>query len=431
MKHILPAMNILCAATVFSVLSLFGQDAKRPAPTQLQANPQNRPFIADEKIIYRSPEPEKVRDYTPALLEGFNGRFIAAIDLGGPGTNILDGPRTGNPSSPGGNQVRVFLSDDRGETWRDTPTRLPMKHEILFKAGDFLYMIGHANKLLITRSDDNGETWSEPALLDDKAVWHQSCGAVDHFEGKIFLAYEQRHPKGHVWPGTKPVLLAAKETDDLTKRESWRFSQPFDPDYLMTLGNPVGINVRPPRFYHSPVSAGGILETNVVRPKTGPFADKDGHTVALLMRANTGHPDIGAVLKGTENPDGTLSIGRFEAAGGMEWFFIHIPGANMKFHLAFDSVTNLFWLVHSQMDGIHHDRSRLALSYSPDLLNWTFAGLVAAAPSYNSARHYATMIISGDDIFILSRSGDEHAHSPHDGNITTFHRVLNFRKLIY
>ena len=105
MTHILPAMNTLCAVTVFSFLSLFGQDAKRPAPTQLQANPQNRPFIADEKIIYRSSEPEKVRDYTPALLEGFNGRFIAAIDLGGPGTNTLDGPRTSKPSTPSGNRL--------------------------------------------------------------------------------------------------------------------------------------------------------------------------------------------------------------------------------------------------------------------------------------------------------------------------------------
>ena len=46
-------------------------------------------MIANEKIIYRSPDPANIYLYTPALLEGFNGRFIAAVDLGGPGTDKL------------------------------------------------------------------------------------------------------------------------------------------------------------------------------------------------------------------------------------------------------------------------------------------------------------------------------------------------------
>jgi hypothetical protein len=41
------------------------------------------------------------------------------------------------------------------------------------------------------------------------------------------------------------------------------------------------------------------------------------------------------------------------------------------------------------------------------------------------------MLIDGEDLCIVSRSGDEHARTAHDGNIITFHRVRNFRSLVY
>ena len=95
-------------------------------------------MIANEKIIYRSPDPANIYLYTPALLEGFNGRFVAAVDLGGPGTDKLTGPQSDLGDYKTGNQIRVLLSDDRGNTWRETSARIPMMHEILFKAGNAL-----------------------------------------------------------------------------------------------------------------------------------------------------------------------------------------------------------------------------------------------------------------------------------------------------
>ena len=43
----------------------------------------------------------------------------------------------------------------------------------------------------------------------------------------------------------------------------------------------------------------------------------------------------------------------------------------------------------------------------------------------------ASMDIDGEDLVILSRSGDRDAYSAHDGNIITLHRVKNFRDLVY
>jgi len=63
--------------------------------------------------------------------------------------------------------------------------------------------------------------------------------------------------------------------------------------------------------------------------------------------------------------------------------------------------------------------------------DWCFAALVAVGPVEHGSRHYASMVIDGDDLHILSRSGDEKAYNAHNGNIITFHTVENFRDLVY
>ena len=382
-------------------------------------------LLAGEKVITTSPNPDSIYLYTPAIAEGFGGRFVVSVDYGGPGTYSLDGPKSDFGDYKAGNQIRVLLSDDKGKTWRETPARIPMMHEILFKAGGSLYMIGHSGRLLITRSDDNGETWSEPAVLCPEPRWHQSCTAVDVYDGKVTLVYEKWVAENHKWPGVGPVLMQAREDADLTDPSNWKFSELYNPDDDMEAARPSGIPVNAP-------GAPGMLETNVIRVHNpaNPFYDATGKSVALLARASTGFPDIGVMLKGYEREDGSLAIGRFRKNEG-EVYFVHIPGGDLKFHILYDPESRLYWLLHSQIDGRMNYRRRLALSYSPDLLRWTFAGLVAVGPTDHSARHYATMIQDGDDLFIVSRSGDERARTAHDGNIVTFHRIKDFRKLIY
>lgn len=382
-------------------------------------------LLAGEKVLTTSPNPDSIYLYTPAIAEGFGGRFVVAVDYGGPGTYSLDGPKSDFGDYKAGNQIRVLLSDDKGRTWRETPARIPMMHEILFKAGGSLYMIGHSGRLLITRSDDNGETWSEPAVLCPEPRWHQSCTAVDVYDGKVTLVYEKWVAEKHKWPGVGPVLMQAREDADLTDPSNWKFSELYNPDDDMEAARPSGIPVNAP-------GAPGMLETNVIRVHNpaNPFYDATGKSVALLARASTGFPDIGVMLKGYEREDGSLAIGRFRKNEG-EVYFVHIPGGDLKFHILYDPESRLYWLLHSQIDGRMNYRRRLALSYSPDLLRWTFAGLVAVGPTDHSARHYATMIQDGDDLFIVSRSGDERARTAHDGNIVTFHRIKDFRKLIY
>jgi hypothetical protein len=381
-------------------------------------------LVGSESVIAVSPCADSIYLYTPAIAEGFDGRFVVAVDYGGPGTSSLDGPKSDFGDYGTGNQIRVLLSDDRGRHWRETSSRIPMMHEILFKAGESLYMIGHSRRLMITRSDDNGETWSEPSVLCAEGRWHQSCTAVDVSDGKVTLAYEKWVSDGHPWPGVGPVLMQAPVSADLTLPSSWKFSELYNPDPVMEAARPAGLPLEGDGH-------AGMLETNVVRvvDPSRPFYDPSGRSVVLLSRANTGMPDIGVLLRGRELEDGSLTIDRWPRKDG-EVMFAHIPGGHLKFYILYDAVSGLFWLLHSQSDGRMNERRWLALSYSPDLLRWTFAGLVAVGPTDRSARHYATMIVDGDDLCIVSRSGDENARNAHDGNIVTFHRVRNFRKLV-
>ena len=406
-------LGILLAAVTASVLA------------SCRSGGKDSHIVASEVVITESPAPDSVFLYTPGIVEGFDGRLVVSVDYGGPGTSVLDGSRSDFGDYKSGNQLRVLLSDDEGKTWRETSARIPMMHEILFKAGKSLYMIGHSGRLLITRSDDNGETWSEPSVLCPEPRWHQSCAPVDIHDGKITLVYEKWVSDGHPWPGVGPVLMQAKVDDDLTEASSWKFSDLYNPDEDMEASRPSGIPLTDP-------GKAGILETNVIRvyDEKNPFYDPSGKSVVLMMRASVGLPDIGVMMRGVEKPDGSLAVEKL-TKNGREMYFAHIPGADLKFYVVYAPESRLYWLLHSQMDGRMNYRRRLALSYSPDLLKWTFAGLVAVGPSDNAARHYASMIIHGDDLLIVSRSGDERARNSHDGNLVTFHRVKDFRSLIY
>ena len=79
----------------------------------------------------------------------------------------------------------------------------------------------------------------------------------------------------------------------------------------------------------------------------------------------------------------------------------------------------------------NNERRRLTLHFSRNLVDWCFAGLVAVGEMEKASRHYASMAIDGEDLLVLSRSGDWRARSAHDGNLITLHRVKNFRTLVY
>ena len=88
---------------------------------------------------------------------------------------------------------------------------------------------------------------------------------------------------------------------------------------------------------------------------------------------------------------------------GKKVIYLPLPGGQMRFHITWDDETQLFWLLSTQTTG----------------------------ETEKESRHYASMEIDGDDLVLVSRSGSPNAYSPHNVDLITFHRIKNFRSLIY
>jgi len=431
----------------------FGADAapgEKPAPSESgwRVHP-----LATESIVYRSPLPDCVYCYTPGLALCPNGRIIATMDLGGSGLKRLPKPKVG-----AGRGI-VFTSDDHGKTWTYR-TNFPFLHARPFVAGGALYVLGHRGDIAVIRSDDWGETWSEPVELTTDQRWHQSACNVIYAKGCVYLVMERRMGgKVRCWAVSElaPVLMRAKVDDDLTKRESWTFATelPFHeavPDKELEW---FGVPFFPafyPECFHPALRRGcaptGWLEANVVR-----FVDPDhywfdpkGNTFHIWMRAHTGTTNLAAICKVVEKDDGSMETMLETVPSGKKVVFVPCPGGQMRFHVLYDEKTKLYWLLSSQStDSMtradrlpkerynlpNNERHRLQLHFSRNCVDWCFAGLVAVGASPKRSRHYASMIIDGEDLHVLSRSGDKDAASAHDGNIITFHTIKRFRRLVY
>ncbi len=412
--------------------------------------------LADEFVaVGESPDPRNMPLYTPSILALPDGRLVAAYERGGTGRQ--------------NNAAYTFLltSDDGGRTWTQRGA-LRMTHARLFRAGKSIWYLGQRGDLQIARSDDRGETWSTQAALTKGQSWHQSACNVWHAGGHVYLVMERRvgnENKAWAVGALAPVLMRAREDADLTQRASWTFASELVfadliPGYrqnepaLEMFGVPffrqgfpdrAPVATTPKRRTMSPI---GWLETNVVQilDPDHVWHDPAGRTFHLLMRAHTGGTGYAALAKVVEQPDGSMVTQLERAPSGKTMLFVPMPGGQMRFHICYDTKTKLYWLLSSQAtdsmtrpdrlpaeryDLPNNERHRLTLHFSRNLVDWCFAGLVTKTASPKEARHYAAMDIDGDDLVILSRSGDARAKSAHDGNLITFHRVRGFRELVY
>jgi hypothetical protein len=439
-----------CPSILFRCLAVCLLCAGRPAPAT-EGGPI-RP-VADEFVtVGESPDPMHVPLYTPSILRLPSGRLLAAYERGGA------------EGRAGGRHTPILSSDDHGATWVQRG-ELRITHGRLFLAGGKVYYLGHKGDLQIAVSPDDGTTWSDQVALTSGQRWHQSACNVWPARGQVYLVMERRTSDAlKAWPvgALAPVLLRAREDADLTKRESWTFaSELVFADLLAGYKrNEVALDYFGVPFFQqaypdrAPVggrrtmSPMGWLETNVVQildPNHFWF-DPTGRTFHLFMRAHTGGTGYAALAKVVEQPDGTMTTQLETAPSGKKMLYLPLPGGQMRFHVCYDARTKLYWLLGSQAtdsmtraellpreryDLPNNERHRLVLHFSRNMTDWCFAGVVAIGRSPKEARHYASMDIDGDDLVILSRSGDARAKSAHDGNLITFHRVRNFRQLAY
>lgn len=426
-----------------------------------------KPLADNHTIVKRSDNPQKDFLYTPSVLNLKNGRILVSLDIS---------DRRGE----------IYASDDGGLSWT-LKCRRVFTHARLFSDGDTVYLIGHRGDLVVFVSHDNGDSWSDGSLLTTDEKWHQSACSVCYKNGYIYLVMEKRILKdGENFPYwcpaiLAPVVLRGKLGTDLTRRENWLFSEelsfreilpdddipdwfgiPFfttpyklHPDKNYTISTDdyknrydYDADTEGAEFFTHPI---GWLETNVVEI-TDPqhyWYDPDGKTLHLFMRAHTagsGYCCVAKAVEGTADGKDFIKIEPVSNPSGQKVLFLPMPGGQMKFYVKYDEETHLYWLLSTQatdtMRRIEHldserynipcdERDRLVLHFSKNMVDWVFAGLVCKGDSPKQSRHYASMDIDGDDLIIASRSGDSECNDAHNGNIITFHRVKNFRNLVY
>ena len=411
-----------------------------------------RPLAQDYVLVAKSPDPDDIPLYSPSLVRLKSGRLVASYTEA---YKKVDNTR----------EFQVILtSDDGGKTWTKR-AESPAIQGRIFEAENVLYYLATGPGMPICRSTDQGLTWSDPTLLTDKSrVWQQTAANVWFANGNVYLVMELRVKKIDAWgAGEKaPELMRAKVCDDLTRPQSWTFASELDfadilPGYrennprIDYFGIPFYKQDYPRRAQISPgrsFSPMGWAESNVVQilDPDNYWYDPSGHTFHIFLRALTGMTNYGALCKVVENSDGTMTTSLESAPSGKKILFLPLPGGQMRFHVVYDATTKLYWLLSSQttdsmtradrLPPDRHDlafgeRHRLVLHFSKNMVDWCFAGVVAIGDSPKQARHYAAMDIDGNDLVILARSGDEDAKSAHDGNLITFHRVKNFRDLVY
>jgi len=420
-------------------------------------------YLADEYIeIVRAPKGKKIFAFTPAICVLDNGRYVFSGDLGGEDAQALPEMEGVQPNPKGGKKYgHIFTSDDKGSTWQRRAVR-NFSHARPFQAGGSIYVLGQSGDLVIYRSDDNGDTWDDGHWLTNGESWHQSACGYWVEDGYITLVMEQAIVReGEFVSGWRvanlaPVVLRANMTDDLTKRESWtfsnrvRFRDVVDDETLDLFGIPFFTTKRHTDEYHDGrtfTQLPGWLESNIVRI-TDPnhyWYDPSGKTFHILMRAHTAGSGYCCLMKAVIEGENIVVQPQLNPSG-RRVIFLPMPGGQMRFHILWDEKTKLFWLLSTQatdtMTRIEcmsaerynipcDERDRLQLSFSKNLVDWCFAGMVAHGASEKQSRHYACMAIDGDDLVITSRSGDADTRSAHNTNLATFHRVKNFRELVY
>lgn len=406
---------------------------------------------ADYTAVCRSPEPQDICCYSPSVIR-HKGRIVVSMDIGGKKWDQMPGAvKNGVP-----HRGMIFISDDDGKSFSQTDV-FPFIHARLFEDNGWLYLLGHSGDLKITRSKDGGLTWEDAVTLVGGGGFHASPNNVLKYNGHIYLAVERTiYDDVKAWQVSvlAPILMRAKEGSDLTDPASWTYSEPLafrdavSTHELDWFGVP---------FYNIPEHSNafidgvscapiGWLETNVVK-----IYDKRHYWYAenafhLFLRAHTAGTGYACMMKVVEQKDGSMKTEVQRAPSGIKTVFVPMPGGQMKFHVIYDEKTELYWLLSTQatdsMTQIkylskerfsipNNERHRLQLHFSTNMADWCFACMVDAGAAPRQSRHYAAMDFDGDDIIIASRSGDKDSADAHNSNMISFHRIKDFRRLIY
>ena len=309
------------------------------------------------------------------------------------------------------NLTLIFRSEDDGATWHHLSELMPCFWGSLFLHKGALYMLSCSTEygdLQIGRSDDGGRTFSAPvALLRGSNGKNGSCGA--HRNPQNILSHNGRLYASLEWGawankdfGHAAMMMSCDENADLLGPASWHFTPPMRFDAFA------------PELEGLPQNTMTIEGTPVLAP--------DGRLLNVMRFGK--YQKALCYEVDTTDPDAPLTY-----AGLMDF-----PANYSKFMIKTDPVTGDYYSIGTRVYDPEHTSARdlLSLLRSRDLVHWE---VVCDLLDYRGIdqKHigfqYVSFLIEGDDILYLCRTALNGAHSYHDSNYSTFHRIKDFRKL--
>ncbi len=348
-------------------------------------------------VIDHVPATTKAYVGSPSIVKLPDGAYVATHDLFGPGSTY--------------SATRVFRSTDDGRSWAHVLTLDDSFWGGLFVHRQTLYLmgcIGQFKSMVIRKSTDGGLTWSDPkdsknGLIRDEGRYHTAPVPVVEHDGRLWRAMEDEISGAREF---RAFMVSAGTDSDLLDAESWTTSTrlPGDPSLLSG-------------------EFGGWLEGNAV-------VGQDGHMVDILrVDYRKGGGEYAAIVRISDD-------GRESSFSPDD--FVLFPGGCKKFTIRRDPVDGTYWTLSNMVaDGfeeynVERARNLLVLMKSSDLREWSVTRRVLYHPQIdNHAFQYVDWQFDGDDLIVVSRTAHEDglggAHTQHDANFMTFHRVDQFR----
>lgn len=328
---------------------------------------------------------------SPSIIRLPDGSLLASMDV----------YAAGAPQ----NLTLIYVSRDDGRTWSHLTELFPCFWGKMFLCGGALYMIGCSTEygdLLIGRSDDGGANWTVPTVLLRGAChckevgWHRAPMPVLIKDGRVMTDVQYGAWSEKVFCD---AVVSAPVDSDLLDASNWVCTELWDArKHIAPL---------PERIW-------GGIEGNVIAAPHGGVVDflRFADRTALILRYDP------------HDPEASLTFDEV----------IDFPATASKWDVVYDEVSGKYVAIVSwALDEPVTKRNLLSLICSDDLRRWKLCRHLIdhrdADPKLVGFQ-YVDFFIEGEDILYLSRTAVNGAHSFHDSNYTTFHKIENFRALL-
>lgn len=341
----------------------------------------------------------------------FSGKYLGSPSLvRHPDGFLLSSMDVFAPMHPH-NLNMIFRSDDDGQTWHYVSELMPSFWGKMFIHNGELYMLSCSTEygdLQIGKSIDGGKTFSAPVCLlrgsngkCDNSGFHKNPQNILIYNGRIYNTCEWGFWDGKVYCHAA-MVMSCSVFDDLLVPENWNFTEPkvFNPNDA-------------PELSHLPESTMTIEGTLAVSPE-GELFDIlrfGGERCAIAYKVNT------------EDFDAPLEYSHL----------IPFPANRAKFMIKYDDVSKKYYSIACRLlDGVENSRNLLSLMASDDLKNWYLVKDLIDRSNEDVKKvgfQYVDFMFEGKDIIFLCRTAVNNAHSYHNSNYQTFHRIENFREL--